>query len=246
MLRGQDSTMTYERCIYPRTIVTDTDGAMVFVDGVQQGTTPIRVELAEGQYTLSLIHPEYESWLRENIQDTIGVFAAMPETLYYTFASRAFITSEPFNAEVFLDDSLLGTTPLVFDAPGSIRDAILHVRKPGYESMVIDFRSAGTGALSVKLERDPLVAPMENLLINYSNDAGASPLRLYIAGAGAVISGALAAHFKLKADDNYAVYRFTRDPALLDRTNRFDTAAALCIAATQVSLGLFTYFILAD
>lgn len=70
--------------------------------------------------------------------------------------------------------------------------------------------------------------------------------RLYLTGATAIISGATAAYFKIKADDRYQAYQLRGEQALLSETNRLDAVSAVALIATQVSLGLFTYFILSE
>ncbi|MFN0157440.1 MAG: PEGA domain-containing protein [Bacteroidota bacterium] len=244
---ARDSTQT--QVIPPTrtiTILSDVEGATAFINGEKKGHTPVSADLAEGHYTLLIVHPDHDDWRAESIRDSFEVEATSRDTLHFRFGQYVSITSDPFGAEVVIEDSIVGTTPMVFQNNETI-SATLLVRKPGYEPATLDLRSDGTNKFTVTLARHGTGTGTDpsDVFSDHSYSSSSS-LRLYIAGAAAVISGALAAHFKLKADDNYAAYRFTRDPAALDRTHRFDTAAALSIAATQISVGLFTYFILSD
>jgi hypothetical protein len=71
-------------------------------------------------------------------------------------------------------------------------------------------------------------------------------LKLYVAGAATIIAGATSAYFKLKADNRYSDYIRTGNATSLAEVDRLDTAAGVALAATQISLGLFTYFLLSE
>jgi hypothetical protein len=72
------------------------------------------------------------------------------------------------------------------------------------------------------------------------------PLPLFVTGGTALISGIAAASWKVRADEVYAAYRTTPDPSARERTRRLDTSAAVALAAMQVSIGLFMYFLLSE
>jgi hypothetical protein len=78
------------------------------------------------------------------------------------------------------------------------------------------------------------------------SDNNGSSLRLYISGATTIIAGAASAYFKVKADNTYSQYVRSGDPNQLSEVNRLDTAAGIALVATQISLGLFAYFMLSE
>jgi hypothetical protein len=73
-----------------------------------------------------------------------------------------------------------------------------------------------------------------------------SSARLYLTGGGAILAGAAAAYFKVKADNANNDYLLAGDPASLSDRNRFDTASGVFLVVTQLSLGLFLAFLMSE
>jgi hypothetical protein len=221
--------------------------AEVVLDSVHVGVTPLPpMQVTPGPHVLSLIHPERESWLTQNITDTILVEEGTSRVLRYHFTRRFIVNSQPFGAEVVLNDSLVGTTPCVLTLHREDPGQPMVVRKQGYEPFNTILGSTSGSLMDVSLKRvwNPS-GELETVFREEMRTSG-STARLYVTGAATIVAGTLAAYFKVKADDRYQSYLASRSPALLSETNRFDAAAAIALAATQISLGLFTYFILSD
>ena len=97
------------------TIASDPAGAEVYIDGDYAGKTarrrPVRVEdLIEGQYRVKIIAGGFEDW-----EGTITVLPKMSQTFNIPLIAKPgsmSISSEPSEAEVFLDNNLVGTTPV--------------------------------------------------------------------------------------------------------------------------------------
>lgn len=223
----------------PVTIKTDIEGAWVFVDGDSAGVTPLTVSLEPGGHYIRIIPPDVENWLSLPVTDSISVVAASPQTLQYSVTPNILILSSPSGAEVYARDSLIGTTPLVVKNGMSLR---LH--KPGYEEKTVEAANAPRGVLSFPLKKVWQSGTEESTFKD--TEEKHSPLRLYLTGAATILAGATTAYFKVKADNTYGNYLQTGELHSLSETNRFDTAAGISLAATELSLGLFTYFMLSD
>ena len=228
-------------------ILSNIDSAVVFIDAERVGLTPLHLTtLSPGIHHLVLQHPDAESWLTSSIADSFEVVPGKTATLRYDFQPSYEIQSTPFDAEVVLADSVLGTTPMFFNAsslPGT--QGRIVVRKPGYESGEFDLSSSHHGVLSVilkkKWDRD-----VRDDIFRADNGQTSRPLHLTLAAAGTVLSGTAAAYFKIQADNRYAEYRNTGSQATLAQSRRLDTAAAIALVATQIGLGLITYLVLSD
>ncbi|MBI4535423.1 MAG: PEGA domain-containing protein [Ignavibacteriae bacterium] len=225
------------------TVQTDIDGAVVIIDSQRVGITPLVIDtLAPGWHRLTILHPDLYNWLAGTVSDSFSVNSGDARTLRYAFEARYLVTSSPYGAEVLIRDSTAGTTPLVLKVDRSIRHVV--IRKEGYEDTSVDLRSDHRGILNTNLkkvwqsETEPGLQDLDH--------SGPSSLRLYVTGAATVLSGAAAAYFKVKADNKYNQYLQTGDPSLRSETHRLDTASAIALAATQIGLGLFTYFILTE
>ncbi len=227
------------------TIVADQPGATVFLDADSVGTTPLMLTLTQGgKRHLRLVPGEATSWLVDPVSDTIDVDVlssrGTQHTLRYTFSSKVLIVSTPAEAEVWRGDSLIGTTPLVVQRASPP----LLLRKMGYADTTLDISQAPAGILKTSLQKVWKSAPDESLFKDVEESR--SSLRLYITGATTVIAGAASAYFKVRADNLYSKYVRTGDPNQLAEVNRLDTAAGIALAATQLGLGLFAYFMLSE
>ena len=215
-------------------VTSNVDSALVVIDGRPAGQTPVRIDsVSAGLHYLKILHPYLANWLEYPIRDTLLIAGQKALTLQYNFSPRLLLSSEPFGADVLLGDSLIGTTPLVIQAPdgrGKFR-----LRKEGYSDADIDRLSGGL--IQMHMEWQP-----ENTEVNHGSD----PLRLYLTGGATILSGAAAAYFKIKADSRYQMYAQSRDPSLHDQTRRLDTAAAVFLTLAEITLGLFSYFMLSD
>lgn len=223
------------------TIETDQPGALVFLDNDSVGITPLTISSHHaGRRHVRLVPREASNWLIDPIVDTIDIDPTTLQTKRYTFSPKLLIVSTPAEAEVFLGDSLIGTTPLVVPgAPGPLR-----LQKMGYADTTLDISHATRGIFATTLKK-VWTSTAEESIFKDSQEIGSS-LRLYITGATTVIAGAVSAYFKVKADNTYSQYIRTGDPSQLAEVNRLDIAAGIALAATQLSLGLFTYFILSE
>jgi hypothetical protein len=223
-------------------IQSEPESACVSINGRLLGHTPLTIDsLQPGSYTVTLQHPDAENWLTEPIIDTVALALGEQRVLRYSLRTRYLVTSVPFGAEVVIGDSVIGTTPVV-TSQDLVRQPFM-IRKPGFESQTIQPGSLLRSAISVPLKKIWQSNDDEETYFKESGANGHSSAGLYISGAATVLSGVAAAYLKIRADDRYQQYLHTGEGRLLSETHRMDTAAGFAIAATQIGLGLFTYFI---
>lgn len=244
LAKAEERTDSLARSAAPAssiTIQTNVEGARVFLDSNSVGVTPLTIPVvALGKHRIKLIQPDVESWLNEPIVDSLLVQSGEPQMFRYSFNRKFLVLSSPTGAEVFSNDSLVGTTPML------IKTELPHPRlkKQGFEEATIDIANAKRGISSTQLKRVWQSGAEESIFKD--SETNGSSLRLYITGATTILAGAASAYFKVKADNSYSQYVRTGDPNQLSEVNRLDTAAGIALAATQISLGLFTYFILSE
>ena len=230
------------------TILSNIDSCLVIVDGERTGVTPLTLEhLARGQHRLTLYHPDISNWLAGSISDTFRVTPGVPLTLRYRLEPRYFIATSPFDAEVVIGDSVVGKTPVALGSEffsNELKPPL--VRKSGYEPVPLDLSNARRGILAVNLKRTWQNDADQNGIFRQNNGQSSHTLRLTLSAASTVLSGAAAAYLKIKADKRYQAYGDTGDPELLSQTRRLDRGAAIALLATQISLALFTYFVLSN
>jgi len=225
------------------TIRSDVDSARVILDGTEVGRTPLTIDtLAPGKHILKLQHPHPEHWLSQGIVDTVETMPGDTLALRYQLIHGIIIRSDPFGAEVFSGDTLLGVTPLLVEKQKA--SASILVRKVGYQNHYIALHDTKHSSVLVKMEKLFDQIPDGDRVVLSKGQPGPPALPLIVSGASSIVAGALAAHFKVKADNLYGDYLITGDPEKRAETQRFDTAAGISLAIAQVGLGVFAYFLL--
>jgi PEGA domain len=239
-VEAADSTAAVKASI---TVMTLPDSALLTVDSLVVGRTPLTVDsLAPGRHRLRLVHPDFSNWLTDPIEDTVHVLAGERRTLRYRFDEGRSLVSFPSGAEVFLGDSLLGSTPLTI-LPGHTRGmSPVRLHKNGFSDAIADFSLATRGVVSISLtpEVEGIALPEENLA------GGRWFPRLIVPGALAVLSGGLSAYFKVKADNHQTAYLATGDLSEQSERERLDTLAAVFLVAMQASVVFLITFLVSE
>lgn len=145
----------------------------------------------------------------------------------------------PFGAVVSIpgdDDRVLGTTPLVYSSEAPLGNTLL-LQKAGYANAEVEPGSEVVNRHSVVLQ------PMTVNVIDEQgvewNPKSSKHTWINWAAAGVVLTGgALAVHFKFKADDEYDRYLENGDPAVKERVDRFDRYSYFALGAMQVGIGV--------
>ena len=106
-------------------------GATVLLDGEAAGTTPVTLEVLQGEHQLMLQLPSFADW-----QKTLRIAAGKDQDLgqinLQPAAGELELTTVPSGANVTLDGEFQGQTPLTLDiSPGQAHR--LDVFKPGYQ-----------------------------------------------------------------------------------------------------------------
>jgi hypothetical protein len=222
---------------------TNIDSALVSIDGKPVGKTPLVLDSLEvGKHVIVIQHPDKERWLAPAIQDTIEAGSEGGRVLFYRLDIPLLVQSEPFNAEVYEGNQYMGTTPLLLRNEEPLR--VLSLRKTGYAPAELALDPAGQRMLFVKLDKLADQGEEHELVVRRGENGDGASLPLIVAGASSVVFGAGAAYFKVKADNSYGKYLATGDPNSRSETRRFDTAAGILLAATQLGLGVFAYLLL--
>ena len=218
------------------------ESAPVIIDGKPAGSTPVTVDsVRPGHHLVIIQNPDLESWFNEPVCDTVQIAGGEQKILRYTLNTRRLIASLPFGAEVVWGDSVIGTTPFV--AGSKMNGQSFTIRKSGYEPATVLLSASQHPLIEVPLKKVWENEGMRESYFKDADDKGPELVGRYLSGAATVAFGVTAAYLKIKADDRYQQFLDTNDGRLLTQTHQLDTAAGLAIAATQISLGLFTYFI---
>ncbi len=227
------------------TISTSPESAWVMLDTTFAGRTPLSITVAApARYHIRIQSPDVSNWLSGTIDDTIEVRGG--QTVRRTFALETWtlLVTSPMGAEIFAGDSVLGTTPFIVHPGRLARTTPLTFRLKGYETGTADLDMAEEGILRVPLRARPdMEAPIEGAGIE---EPPPSHLRLYLTGSGAVLAGAAAAYFKVKADNSNNDYLLTGNTSFSSDQKRFDTTSGVFLAVSEISLVLFLTFLMSE
>ena len=141
------------------------------------------------------------------------------------------IDSNPQDAYVFHNDSLVGSTPLFI--PSEFQN--LTLKKLGYENYSFKLNNnSNTEKISLKFNG------FQKEESFFENDI------FKILTAGILVFGGTTAYFKLKADKNFDEYEFSGDSKFLDETRKYDLISGITFGALQINFGLLLYYFLTE
>lgn len=223
-------------------IDTNFPEAVLYADSVLLGSVtnePVAVP-ARGQL-LRLAAPDGNSWSIPPVTKRLDAEAGDTVDLALHFPYYYRIESVPFGADVMIerdqDRHELGETPLLYRSNVPL-SGILVVKHDGY---AVERREPGKEvwnrhvvSLSPSEDLDPTAA-----LVSWEPPTRHRVWIDYAALGTALAAGALAVHYKFRADDLYAEYEEAGDPRLRNRIHQFDTRAGVAFGAMQFGVGVF-------
>lgn len=226
-------------------------GANVFIEGEwagEIGSTSFMIPM--GAVTGSVKPASLDAWSIEPISFAVeaagagrAVGLAGPDTVrvdaYFPYHYR--LESIPPGADVFLmgpdGDAWLGSAPLLYVSPG-VLSGELRLSMNGFETVRV---TPGTDIWNRHLVSLPV----------RSGDviAGVGSMRpprrrrwIDVAAlTGAAAAGALAVHYRTKADNRFRQWEESGDPAVKDRVQQLDVYSGVSVGAMQVGLGVFAF-----
>ncbi len=223
-------------------VETNLPGALVYADAAFVGPVSAGVlAVPAGAAEVRLLAPERDTWSLPPVAAPLTAAAGDTVTLKMDFPYHYRIDSMPFGATVHLETEQgwqrLGETPLVYAAPAPLKGRLV-VEEDGYVIQRLVPGGEVWNAYSLSLSPEPEADP------DAARVAWSPPRRHrawidYAAVGTALVAGAVAVHYKFKADRVYDRYVETTDPALRPRFVRYDTYSGVALGTMQVSLGIF-------
>ncbi|MGH2575989.1 MAG: PEGA domain-containing protein [Ignavibacteria bacterium] len=164
-----------------------------------------------------------------------------------------YINSVPQNAAVYINDSLAGHTPLRFITKlnqGLKAGRLIKTKLEGYKDYIYTVQSSDSiinktfflSPLRRLKQREELVA--ENKGSFFKKKRKVIPI-VIVSGitAGSAI---MSYYFKTLANDKYSEYLNTGDPALLDKTKKYDLYSGISLGVFQIGIVSVIYFLFVD
>ncbi len=212
-------------------IISDIDNVNIFIDDSLAGIGKnVNAILSKGQHKIVALENS-DRWDSKTFIDSLNITDCNDTTLQYSFNKKVLLNTKPQDVYVFNNDSLIGYTPLLI--PMELNN--IRLEKNGYESKTISYSDFGFNK------------PIKLNFTGEYDDGNFFDKTLFKILMGTMVAlGATTAYFKLKADDKFAEYKVTGDPALLEQTNKLDTLSAITFVALQINFGTIIYLFLVD
>lgn len=226
-------------------VESNQNDAGVFADGEWIGhasRSPFGLPAGVRQITVS--PPGLDAWSIDPIrveltgseQDTIRVDAVFP--WYYKFESV------PLNVaitHVDADRSMrLGVAPLLHISDEPLTGSFVF-EKEGYHSIDRPVQSQLWNRYLVELEPDVEALQAAPDLALRRDDRRSRRWIDVASVTAALAAGALAVHYRTKADNRFETWQETGDPALKDEIQRLDVYSGVALGTMQVGVGIFAF-----
>jgi len=211
----------------------------VYDDSLLLGVTPfVNLPIKAGTHILRYIQLEQRRWPSVSFVETLLVNEDEHIRKNISLPIIYHITSEPYGAEVVLEDTTVGVTPCFVSLP--VSNKIVTLKKAGYVDAKV--------LLTDEMQRAHIVllsaSDQEDNRSYLVKESAANDIPLYVCAAATITSGVAAVYFKVKADNVYAHYQQSGNAALVQQVKHYDTISGISLAASEFSLALFTYFLL--
>ncbi len=221
----------------------DAPAGQVVVDGARLGAAGEWVEVEPGTREVALVD-DVQAWDPRRAATSLAVAPGDSLTVALVLPTRLRIETLPIRATVTRERTAgadtLGTAPLTVETDGG--PVTLVVTLDGYET-VRRVVAPGTEAVTVVLPLRPDATPAVALLPTERSTVGRTALDVGIAAA-TLAAGAVAVHYKFRADRVDDRYRAEGTPDYADETLRqealrLDRYSAVALGAMQVGVGVF-------
>jgi hypothetical protein len=223
--------------------ITASAPCRVYGDTTDLGSTPASWTVQKPGTVIVHVIPQAaaneKEWGAPAIVETLTVNPGDRIEKNYQIPILYHIASEPYGADVFLHDSLVGRTPCTLAIACS--NKFIKLEADGFENTELPLDPAQT-SVHVSLSPRSALSNVNGTALTHPESVNNTPL--YTIGAATVVSGVLAATCKIKADNIYGDYRSTGDGSVVPGVHTYDTISGISLAATQVGIIWLSYLLL--
>ncbi len=224
-------------------VETNLPEAVIFADSLRLGSLAGEVVAIPSETkTLRLLPPNTKGWSIAPVARQLDLSPGDTLDVTLDFPYHYRIESVPFGAEVHIESNIgsrrhIGTTPTLYSSRRPISGIIL-LERPGYAVARVEPGQEIWNRHIVELlpsdAPDPTAAQVQ-----WRPPRQHRTWIDYAALGTAVVAGAVAIHYKFKADDLYAQYEETADPSLRPAIKRYDVRSGIAFGMMQAGIGVF-------
>lgn len=220
-------------------VVSNADSASVYVDGTWVG------RIADAPFSISATSrvvvvqaPGDGIWSIDPLRFELPSDSRPRISLDASFAIHYRFDSVPSGASVFSGSKKLGLTPLMHKSERPLSDMV-RIQLEGYQEVQIEPGSAIWNHIPVQLEAlDRLGEAVGSHHI--VDDKGPNWVNIAVT-ASAFAAGALAVHYRTKADNRFEDYGVSGKESLRSDIRRLDVQSGVALGVMQAGLGFVAF-----
>lgn len=232
------------------TVRSNEPGLIVYLDDQKIGETPLTgYALTAGIHHLVVHAGAQFVWTDAGHKETISIEPGQTTTIDVDLSRPFRFDSTPYGADVLLNDVSIGKTPLRFKNPEPVLGTV-RFKKNGYADRVLTIEP-GTRMIHADLTIEPNFKKKLNENLNLEKEKTVDRRLLYSTLVLGTLSGAVAAYFKIEADDAAKKTERAADLGDLagvqkyaDRTDRYDLYSGIGFGVMQVNFIGLVYAVL--
>lgn len=225
----------------PRTIhiTTDPESVLVIYRDSILGRTPLDVPLSFGKVRLR--SAEINEWGGGEREIDVSPMRSMQGIMRVVMPKKMSIETIPFGAQVWIGDSLAGTTPFSFYLDAE--NVTLTIDKFNYRRDTLRLTRSSPDRNLVLLDKIDHAIPHHSIL-DYTSNFRFPRSEVLLTGTLGFASGIASILLKRHADDLYEHYRSSYDASSLSQSRRYDLYAGAALVLLELSLGYLVYTLL--
>ena len=222
------------------TILSAAESVDVFDGSRYFGVTPLtRVPIESGLHVFQYAPSGMQGWNKPAFSESVFVRPGDSLVRKIELPAQYRVTSEPYGAAVTYGDSILAYTPAIIWLPKTARS--IRIKKTGYEDMEFLLIRTNPDIHGILLPVKGMETAQESIEFIQSREKNNVPI--YATASVAVVSGVIAAIYKIKADKYYDDYRITGNQGNLSKIHSFDRISGISLSVEEISLATLAYLL---
>ena len=221
------------------TVVSNIENAHVTIDSVYIGITPIESYMTDKDtIRISMSDNNFDAW--ESERKAFDVAIIKDTVIEVMFKKRINISTEPTEAELYLDSVFIGLSPLqIYLHQDS--DNNLEIKKTYYKSKFVNLNESGINSLHFDLE----IIDKEIFDFKNSEEKLNSKQITYLI-VGGLVAGLVSGFTKMEADAIEKEYKQNLDVSLKNSIKTYDTVSNISLAIFGGCFFYVNYLLLRD
>lgn len=219
-------------------IHSNIDSAYVFINNQFIGYTPLNdIILPNDTINLLITDENVLNWSTQKINKNIIV--NKDTTILIYFKHKLFINTIPDNAEIFLNDKIIGKSPLfiLYDMSTSNK---IEIKKENFNTVSLKTDSIFSKTLLIELQELSIDQEKKQKKIKSNNN-----MTEYII-IGGIISGIISGYSKMRADHYESEYNNNKSKTNKEKVYLYDTISNISLIIFECSLISVSYLLLKD